>query len=201
MPYFGASIAYLSFTWISWEESSVFRLLTEGGFILFSPKNAVRSRASAADALYYVSTLPASFSAESPSGWQDALLQGRWLHRHSRSDWTGADRTPRSIVYSASDTVHIHVMIWLNAISGYLPFVVRAAVLQFYLFLTLSLNIYLTFTSTCLSDKKKRSYFSSEGSVTLTFCCTFQVWQWADTLLFNLRGSFLFSKTCFKISL
>lgn len=32
MPYFGASIAYLSFTWISWEESSVFRLLTDGSF-------------------------------------------------------------------------------------------------------------------------------------------------------------------------
>lgn len=74
-------------------------------------KNAVRSRAGAADALYYVSTLLASFSAESPSGSQDALLQGRWLHRHSLSDWTGADRTPRSIVYSASDTVHIQVMI------------------------------------------------------------------------------------------
>lgn len=71
--------------------------------VCYSLKKGVRSRAGAADPLYYTNVLPASFLAESPSSSQDALLSGPWQQRHVLSDWTGVDRTQ---LPGVSSTVH-----------------------------------------------------------------------------------------------
>lgn len=62
-------------------------------------------------------------SAESPSRMQEALHRGAgytttafWL------DESRQDQTPRSNISRASDTAHIQGIIYLKAISGYLPF-------------------------------------------------------------------------------